>query len=83
MIDVGGKQHRFTVPTDEKMKKEVLDRAKQRAKSQLPPQSAELVDKTSYPFAQAITDLPPPDNVEVGRLLNGKAVLVGDALAGE
>ena len=83
MTDVDGKQHRFTVPTGGKMKQEVLDKAKRRAKSQLPPQFAELVEKTSYPFVQAITDLPPPDNVEVGRLLNGKAVLVGDALAGE
>lgn len=82
MTDVDGQQHRFTVPTGGKMKQEVLENAKRRAKDQLPSQFAELVLKTSSPFVQAITDLPPPDDVQVARLLNGKAVLVGDALSG-
>lgn len=83
MTDVDGKEHRFTVPTGGKMRQEVLEMARQKAKEQLPPQFFELVFKTSNPFVQAITDLPPPENVHVGRLLNGKAVLVGDALAGQ
>ena len=34
------------------------------------------------PFVQAITDVEPPaQGVEVGRLLNGKVALVGDALS--
>ena len=61
----------------------VWDRQKSRAKEVLPPQFAEIVGKTRMPFVQAITDVQPPDKgTKVGRLLNGKAVLVGDALAG-
>ena len=82
MTDVDGQQHRFTVPTGGKMKQQVLDKAKERAKDQLPPQFGELVIKTTSPFVQAITDLPPPEDVQVARLLNGKAILVGDALSG-
>jgi hypothetical protein len=82
MTDVDGQQHRFTVPTGGKMKQEVLEKAKDRATEQLPPQFAELVVKTTNPFVQAITDLPPPEDVPIARLLNGKAILVGDALSG-
>lgn len=61
----------------------VWDRQKQRSTEILPPQFAEIVSKTDKPFVQAITDVePPPKETKVGRLLNGKAALVGDALAG-
>jgi hypothetical protein len=60
-----------------------LGAPKDLARQALPPQFAKLVTKTSMPFVQAITDLPPlEDGTPVGRLLNGKATLVGDALSG-
>ena len=83
MTDADGKFHRFTLPTGGKMSTTVWDRQKQRAREILPPQFAEMVEKTERPFVQAITDVEPPARgTEVGRLLNGKAALVGDALAG-
>ncbi|KAK5233435.1 hypothetical protein LTR47_005528 [Exophiala xenobiotica] len=83
MTDVDGNTHRFTLPTGGKMQPHVWNRQKLRAKEVLPPQFAEIVGKTRMPFVQAITDVQPPEKgTKVGRLLNGKAVLVGDALAG-
>ena len=62
---------------------QVWDRQIQRAAEILPPQFAEIVSKTDKPFVQAITDVKPPSrDTKVGRLLNGQAALVGDALAG-
>jgi len=82
MTDVGGVRHHFTLPPGGKMKPDVWERQKERAKKTLPPQFAEVVAKTTTPFAQAITDLSPPEmGTRVGRLMNGKAILVGDALS--
>lgn len=62
---------------------QVWDRQKERATEILPQQFAEIVSKTDKPFVQAITDVKPPaEGTKVGRLLNGKAALIGDALAG-
>ncbi|ETN42886.1 uncharacterized protein HMPREF1541_02044 [Cyphellophora europaea CBS 101466] len=62
---------------------QVWKRQQQRAMDLLPPQFAELVTKTEKPFVQAITDVEPPQQgTPVGRLLHGKAGVVGDALAG-
>ncbi|KAK4945996.1 hypothetical protein LTR10_014798 [Elasticomyces elasticus] len=81
--DTEGGQHRFTLPTGGKMQPQVWDRQKARGDEGLPPQFAEIVNKTKSPFVQAITDVQPPEKgTKVGRLLNGKALLVGDALAG-
>jgi 2-polyprenyl-6-methoxyphenol hydroxylase-like FAD-dependent oxidoreductase len=83
MIDTDGVKHRWTLPTGGKMRPAVWERQKDHAKQALPPQFAELVTKTTMPFVQAITDLPPPeDGTPIARLLNGKATLVGDALSG-
>lgn len=83
MIDTDGVKHHFTLPTGGKMRPEVWERQKDRARRSLPPQFSEIVTKTTMPFVQAITDLPPPERgTAFGRLLNGKATLVGDALSG-
>ena len=81
MTDSSGNNHRFTLPTGGKMAHQVWERQKTRARAILPPQFAELVEKTMAPFVQAITDVQPPaKGTNVGRLLNGKAALVGDSL---
>jgi hypothetical protein len=83
MTDTDGVKHHFTLPTGGKMRPEVWERQKTHAQRSLPPQFAEIVIKTIMPFVQAITDLPPPEKgTRFSRLLNGKAVLVGDALSG-
>ncbi|KAK5079804.1 hypothetical protein LTR70_008994 [Exophiala xenobiotica] len=83
MTDKEGKKHHFTLPAGGFMRPTVWEQQKQTAKSHLPPQFAELVFKTEEPFVQAITDLEPPNHQkEVGPLMNGKVVIVGDALAG-
>jgi len=48
------------------------------AQSSLPPQFSELVQKTKEPFVQVITDVLTPKSI----FMNGKVLLVGDALAG-
>jgi len=83
MTDVDGNKHRFTLPTGGHMQPRVWEKQKAFAKQTLPPQFAELVNLTDKPFVQAITDLEPPKSKrEVARLMGGKAVIVGDALAG-
>lgn len=77
MTDKEGVKHRVTLPvhgmTDETWTKQKLE-----AQNILPPQFAELVNKTTHPFVQAITDNISPQNEFCG----GKVLLVGDALAG-
>ena len=51
---------------------------KSHATEVLPPQFAAAVQKTQQPFIQAVTDVISPNNC----YLNGKVLLVGDALAG-
>jgi len=48
------------------------------AKEKLPPQFAEIVRATKKPFVQAVTDVISPTN----EYLDGKVILLGDALAG-
>jgi 2-polyprenyl-6-methoxyphenol hydroxylase-like FAD-dependent oxidoreductase len=81
MTDKDGNTHRYTLPTGGKMRDEVWEARKQRAKEILPTQYYELVEKTKTPFVQAITDLKPPADGKCW-FLDGKAVLVGDALSG-
>ncbi|CAD0082140.1 unnamed protein product [Aureobasidium vineae] len=69
--------HHITLPPDQ-MKDEVWAKQKQDARDVLPPQFAELVNKTTHPFVQAITDNISPNN----EFCSGKLLLVGDALAG-
>jgi 2-polyprenyl-6-methoxyphenol hydroxylase-like FAD-dependent oxidoreductase len=83
MTDLYGKRHRYTLPTGGTIQPDVWESQTQRAVEVLPPQFAELVKKTKKPFVQAITDAEPPKKgTKVGRLLNGKVALSGDALAG-
>ena len=81
MTDTSGTTHRLTLPAGGHMLPEVWEAQKANAIAMLPPQFAELVNKTKNPFVQAITDLEPPADKKCW-LLGGKAVLVGDALAG-
>lgn len=77
MTDRDGKRHAVTLPVGG-MKEDVWARQKMFAEEVLPPQFAELVRKTEQPFVQAITDVISPENM----FMDGKVLLVGDALAG-
>ncbi|KAL6707461.1 hypothetical protein ACN47E_004031 [Coniothyrium glycines] len=77
MTDKEGKRHPVTLPPGG-MKEDVWLRQKKYAKETLPPQFAELVDKTDVPFIQAIGDVIAPSAMQSG----GRVLLIGDALAG-
>ena len=77
MTDKEGKVHHITLPAGG-VRDEVWARQKAYAKEILPPQFAELVERTEVPFIQAITDVIAPSAV----LDSGKVLLIGDALAG-
>ena len=77
MTDSDGKRHHLTLPP-KKIRLEVWDRQRNVAKEILPPQFAELVSLTEFPFVQAITDVVSPSNL----FHHGKVLLMGDALAG-
>ena len=78
MTDVDGERHHITMPPG-KMRPAVWETYKQVARDRMPPQFAEVICKTKYPFAQAITDVISPKQ----SFLDGKVLLIGDALAGE
>lgn len=77
MTDVNGMRHRITMPPG-KMDPKAWEKQRQIAAERLPPQFAEIVRATKKPFVQAITDVISPHN----EFMNGKVVLIGDALAG-
>lgn len=77
MTDKDGNRHHITLPPGG-IKEDVWKRQKQLAKEVLPPQFAELVNKTEVPFIQAITDVIAPSALLEG----GRVLLLGDALAG-
>jgi 2-polyprenyl-6-methoxyphenol hydroxylase-like FAD-dependent oxidoreductase len=77
MTDNEGKRHHITLPPGG-ITEDVWARQKQVAEDILPPQFAELVNKTEVPFIQAITDVIAPCAV----LNGGRVLLLGDALAG-
>ncbi|KAH7081006.1 monooxygenase [Paraphoma chrysanthemicola] len=77
MTDNDGKRHHITLPAGG-VRDEVWARQRKYAKEVLPPQFAELVEKTKVPFIQAITDVISPSAVFDG----GRVLLIGDALAG-
>lgn len=81
LTDKHGAHHRWTLPPGSNMASGVWERQRSRARNLLPPQFAELVLKTESPFVQAITDLEPPADGKVW-VLDGKAVIVGDCVAG-
>ncbi|KAK5175656.1 uncharacterized protein LTR77_000795 [Saxophila tyrrhenica] len=57
---------------------EAWELLKAKAVDRLPPQMAEMANKSTNPFVQAITDVSSPKAV----YMSDKVVLVGDALAG-
>jgi 2-polyprenyl-6-methoxyphenol hydroxylase-like FAD-dependent oxidoreductase len=77
MTDNDGKRHHITLPAGG-VRDEVWARQKEYAREILPPQFAELVEKTEVPFIQAITDVIAPSAI----LDAGRVLLIGDALAG-
>ncbi|KAF2260804.1 FAD/NAD(P)-binding domain-containing protein [Lojkania enalia] len=77
MTDVDGVRHRTTMPPG-KTHPQAWEKQCQIARQRLPPQFAEIICKTGKPFIQTITDIISPINT----FLNGKVVLLGDALAG-
>ncbi|KAK0363407.1 hypothetical protein LTR91_019462 [Friedmanniomyces endolithicus] len=72
-----GKRHAITLPVGA-MKGSVWKRQQEYAAEILPPQFAEAVRKTEQPFVQAITDVISSQS----SFMDGKVLLVGDALAG-
>ncbi|GAB7341792.1 hypothetical protein MBLNU457_g0121t1 [Dothideomycetes sp. NU457] len=77
MTDNDGKRHAITLPPGG-MKESAWQKYVKMADDVLPPQYAELVNKTRQPFVQAITDNISDEN----SFFDGKVLLVGDALAG-
>lgn len=77
MTDREGKQHAVTLPVGG-MREVVWQKQRSYAKEVLPPQFAELVQRTEHPFVQAITD----NIAEENMFMDGKLMLVGDSLAG-
>lgn len=78
MTDKDGKRHHITLPPGA-IQQSVWERQKRKARDVLPPQFAELVNKTDVPFIQAITDVVSP----AAMLPNdNRVLLIGDALAG-
>lgn len=77
MTDTHGRRHPITLPVGT-MQASVWSKQQAYAATALPPQYAEAVQKTKQPFIQAITDVISAEN----SFLDGKVLLVGDALAG-
>ncbi|KAF2119868.1 hypothetical protein BDV96DRAFT_566221 [Lophiotrema nucula] len=76
MTDKDGKRHHVTLPPGG-IQDSVWKKQQEHANKVLPPQFAELVQKTEVPFIQAITDAIAPSAV----LSSGRVILLGDALA--
>jgi hypothetical protein len=78
MTDDAGIRHKYTLPVGS-IRQEVVDAVKKQAQREMPPQFAELIQKTAQPFIQTVTD-----NIAGGNsFLGGKVLLVGDAAAGQ
>ena len=76
MTDCQSNYHRFFLPPG-RMREQVWKRQKRLAQKLLDPHSAELIHKTEQPFIQAVTKAQSPR----ASFLDGKLLLVGDALA--
>ncbi|KAK0702231.1 hypothetical protein B0H67DRAFT_650287 [Lasiosphaeris hirsuta] len=77
LTDRNGQRRRITMPpgmTD----LNAWEKQRVVARERLPPQFAEIVCKAKRPFVQAVTDIISPEH----EFLDGKMVLIGDALAG-
>ncbi|CAL1703035.1 unnamed protein product [Somion occarium] len=77
MTDTEGNLHQYILRAP-KIRPEVLEKQLQKARDVLPPSFCEAVEKTDYPFIQAITDSISSRAV----FLEGRVVLLGDAVAG-
>ncbi|KAK8034110.1 FAD/NAD(P)-binding domain-containing protein [Apiospora rasikravindrae] len=77
MTDRDGKRRRITMPPG-LTAPEAWEKQRRIARERLPPQFAEIVCATQRPFVQAVTDVLSPTN----EFLDGRVVLIGDALAG-
>ncbi|KAK8065133.1 FAD/NAD(P)-binding domain-containing protein [Apiospora hydei] len=77
MTDKHGKRRRITMPPG-LTAPAAWEKQRKIARERLPPQFAEIVCATRKPFVQAVTDVISPTN----EFLDGKVVLIGDALAG-
>lgn len=77
MTDIHGNRHAVTLPVGT-MQPQVWEKQRAYASKVLPPQFAEAIQKTQQPFIQTITDVISPKNC----YMDGKVLLVGDALAG-
>lgn len=77
MTDRNGQRRHITMPPG-MMPEAAWEKQKQIARDRLPPQFAEIICKTKQPFVQAITDVITPTN----EYMDGRVILVGDALAG-
>ncbi|KAK5678256.1 hypothetical protein LTS10_009426 [Elasticomyces elasticus] len=76
MTDKDGRRRHITIPPG-MIAPEAWDMVKQMGKEKLPPQMAEMAEKTKNPFVQCITDAITPKNLFMG----DKVVLIGDSLA--
>ena len=77
MTDVSGRRRHITIPPGQIAPK-AWEMVKRLGYDRLPPQMAEMAEKTTAPFVQCITDVIASKNLWMG----DKVVLIGDALAG-
>lgn len=77
LTDCNGRRHRLTLPPG-MTAPGAWQRQQEIARERLPAPFAEIVCKARRPFVQAVTDVISPDH----EFLDGKVVLIGDALAG-
>ncbi|EMD01293.1 hypothetical protein BAUCODRAFT_136005 [Baudoinia panamericana UAMH 10762] len=77
MTDKDGRRRHITIPPG-MIAREAWEMVKKMGHARLPPQMAEMAEKTTAPFVQCITDVIAPKNLYMG----DKVVLIGDALAG-
>lgn len=77
MTDKDGRRRHITIPPG-MIAWDAWEMVKRLGHDKLPPQMAEMADKTKAPFVQCITDVISPKNLYMG----DKVVLIGDALAG-
>jgi len=77
LTDTSGILHHFSVPRG-KLQPEIVAAKQKLAETTLPPQLVEVFQKVKNPFVQAITD----NLTEKAVFLDGKVILVGDAVSG-
>lgn len=78
MTGKDGRRHHWSL-SGSAMKDEVANNTRTKAKNELPRAMAEMVEETKQPFLQVVSDMVVPANV----FMDGKVVLIGDAVAGQ